>query len=156
MEQMQKLVSGVCMLSLSTGLCSLLRTGKTFERQIHFLLSMLFVIVLIAPFRSLTVPDMTALSLQEESALHTGTLTEETEHMLIEEARRRICTRAGELLTQEGIDWKEVDASVHIDENRCIYISEVSVRCRDAQKAQTLLKSAFGEEVSVYAAEVDG
>lgn len=153
MEQIRELVGGVCMLSLAVGLCSLMGIGKALERQIRFILSLLFLLALILPFKELDIRELGDLSLFAEQEVHAGELTEELNRQMAEETRKQICSSVGQLLTDAGFSWEKVDASVHIDETGCIYISEVHVLCRDARGAEELLQPIFGEEAKIYVEE---
>ncbi len=153
MEQMKTVVIGACMLSLAVGLCHMIKPSRTFEKQVRFLVSMLFVICMVSPFLHLEFSDIPELLAEAEETEQSQALEEELQSQVLASTRTQTEAAIAQLLTAQGIACSEIAVTVHIDETGCISISEVSVTCDDEQKASESLRSALGEEVVLHVAE---
>lgn len=154
MEHLRTVILGACMLSIAVALCNMIRPSRLFERQVRFLISLLFVISLAAPFLQMDYQAALDLMAQAADPPETAALEETMEAQLLEETA--LCSEAAvrALLEQEGIACTETDVKVHIDESDSIYISEVSVMCDNLQRASEILRENLGEEVILHVSQV--
>lgn len=142
------------MLSMAAGLCAMLLPEHVFTKQMRFLLSLLFVTALAAPFCEMKKSGLAISELLDMTEDTMALRTEQLQEECMAQVQNQTESVIEQMLSAEGILCEEVKAIVHMDEENRIYISEVSVQCGDAQRAETLLKSAFGEEVVIDAAEL--
>jgi hypothetical protein len=147
MNQLRTIFITACMLSIAIGICNMLRPARRFERQVRFLVSLLFAIGLGAPLlrMDLRIPP-TALASAQVNA-QTDRLAQDAQEILLEETKR--CTQAAieKLLAENGISCTQLAVQIHIDDEQCISISEVSAVCSDVQRARTILQTHCGKEV---------
>lgn len=155
MNDLKAVLTAACMVSLAVGLCHALKPSHLFERQVRFLISLLFVIGLAGPILTIDWRSAAAIIQNEPAAAENPQLEEELEVQLLQETAVRSETALRELLASNGISCTELDVSVHIDETNCIYISEVSAVCSDAGKTTDILREQLGEGVTIHASEMD-
>jgi hypothetical protein len=88
----------------------------------------------------------TALASAQVNA-QTDRLAQDAQEILLEETKR--CTQAAieKLLAENGISCTQLAVQIHIDDEQCISISEVSAVCSDVQRARTILQTHCGKEV---------
>jgi hypothetical protein len=154
MESLKNVVAGACMLSMAVGICSLIRPSRLLERQVRFLISLLFVASFTAPLLQM---DFSGSLSELSSALRTeqtAGLEDAVEESLLSETRSRAEEALRELLSEAGISVSELSVTVHIDESDSIYLSEVNVTCGDYQKTCEVLQEALGEEVTIRVTEI--
>lgn len=154
MEQLRAAVLAVCMLSAAVGLITLIRPGRVLERQVRFLVSLLFVVSLTAPFLHMEVPSSLGELQAREAQAHADAITAEMEAQMLAQTQMLAADALQELLAAQGITCEEITVQAHIGENGSIYLSEVSVRCDDFAGASGVLTDALGEEVSIRVTEV--
>lgn len=153
MEQVRTIIVTACMLSIAVGICSILRPSKAFDRQVQFLISLLFVIGIAEPLlrTDWRMPPVGVIDVQMQE--QSENLTTEAQNLILAETASQCESALYDLLTQQGITCEEMDVSVHIDEEACIYISEVSAVCSDAEASQAVLREKLGEEVTIHVTE---
>lgn len=154
MEQLKSVLTAACMLSLAIGLCNVIKPSRIFEKQVRFLISLLFVIGLASPLLQIDWQSSPLALAEDLQASQAEKLTQELQTQLLEETAVRTENALLEVLAADGVSCSELDVSVHIDDAQCIYISEVSVVCSDAEKANNILQASFGEEVTVHVTEM--
>ncbi len=154
MEQMKTAVLSACMLSAAVGIISLIRPGKALERQIRFLVSILFVICLAAPVMQIEFPSDLGVFAEEQAQQHEEMLTAGMEEQLLKEVTH--CTEQAliEKLASEGISCTKMKATLYIDEEECIYCSDIEAECDDFAGACAVLEEVLGEEVNIRVTEV--
>ena len=143
LETLKNSVLSVCLLSIAVSVCLLICPDTALQKQVRFLISLLFIISLILPFRNISFLDSLEAIQQERSDTAMQEITEQS----VENALKSV-------LAQNGITCSETDVSVHIDENHCISITDVSVTCDDFQNTVHLLKEILGEEVGIHVTEI--
>lgn len=143
METLQSSVLAVCMLSIAVAVCMLICPNTVLQKQIRFLISLLFVISLALPLKQIEFPDSLEQMQRERSQ---QTVQEVTEHSVEDTLNT--------LLAQNAVLCQELNVTVHIDENYCISITDVSVICDDVQHAVEIMKEVLGEGVEIHAAEI--
>ncbi len=153
MERLREAVLGACMLSTAVGIVSLIRPSRLLDRQIRFLISLLFVICLTVPFVQMDVPDLPEFLSGDHSAEPSEALQNALDTQLTAEAARRAEAVLKEQLTQAGITCTSLHAGVHIAEDGSIYISEVSAECSDLASACRVLEELLGKEVTICVTE---
>lgn len=142
LETIQSSVLAVCMLSIAVSLCLLICPDNALQKQVRFLISLLFVISLILPFKNLTFPDsLEALQI------------EQSDRSALQAAEFSVRNALVSILNQNGISCSEPEITLHIDENHCISISEVRLTCDNYQDAVRLLNQMLGEEVSIHVSQ---
>lgn len=153
MEQMRAAVLSACMLSAAVGICSLIRPGKALERQIRFVISLLFVISLTVPLTQMEVPPELEV-LAEERAVYQEGLDAGLKEALLAETKRRTEEALTEQLAAAGITCTKMEAILYIDETGCIYCSDISAECSDFAGACAILEAILGEGVNICVTEV--
>lgn len=153
MEQLRTIITAACMLSIAVALCNLMKPSKVFERQVRFLISLIFTISLAAPLLRIdwTLPPAELSQMQMDA--QAAQLTQEASRLILTETQQRTQTALRDLLTENGITCPQLEVEIHIDDEQCISISEVSAVCSDAEKARGLLRSNCGEEVTLHVTE---
>ena len=142
---LQSSVLAVCMLSIAISICLLICPDTALQKQVRFLISLLFVISLILPFRNLNFPDsLEAIQI------------EQADYSAQQAAEHAVKDALVSVLTQNGISCSEPEVILHIDENHCISITDVSLTCDDEQNAVTVLQQILGEEVSIHVSQTLG
>lgn len=154
MEQMRASVLSACMLSAAVGICSLIRPGKALERQIRFLISVLFVISLAAPLMQITVPPDLGIMAEERSQAYEAALTAELEEAILAETKLQTERALIAQLTGAGITCTKLEASLYIDEEGCIYCTDIRAECNDFAGACAVLEAVMGEGVNIVVTEV--
>lgn len=154
MEQLRTIITTACLLSIAVGLCSLLRPARQFDKQLRFLISLLFVIGIAAPFLRIDWRMPPSAFAQVQQSEQTQTLSEETEQLILTQTEQKTESTLQAFLTENGIVCSDLHVAVHIDETKRIYISEVSTECSDRQRACELLRTQLGEEVTLHVSEM--
>lgn len=149
MEQLRASVTGVCMLSAAVGICTLILPGKALERQVRFLLSVLFLISIAVPLTQMELPDVSAAAVPQTQAQEYAALDD----AVLRETQTRTEAALRERLTAADIRCEALSAALYMGEDRCIYCSEVQAVCSDPDRAAAILREALGEEVSIRVAE---
>lgn len=147
MEQLRASVTGVCMLSAAVGICTLLRPGKELERQVRFLISVLFLLSIIVPLTQMELPAWTA----EETVQAADSTAFES--ALLRETQTRTEDALRERLTEAGISCEALSVTLYMGEDRCIYCSEVQAVCSEPDSVYTVLREALGEEAVIRVTE---
>ncbi|MBQ9110750.1 MAG: hypothetical protein IJY06_05225 [Oscillospiraceae bacterium] len=154
MQQLKTIITAACMLSIAVGICNVLRPSKLFERQVRFLISLLFTLCLAAPLLRIDwhapLPELAA----GEMEMQADRLRQDAQQLILEETAVRTESALTKLLNENGIACQTVDVQVHIDDEQCIYISEVSTACSDPAQAAGLLRTNLGEEVTLHVTEL--
>jgi len=143
LETLRNSVLSVCLLSIAVSVCLLICPDTALQKQVRFLISLLFIISLILPFKNLSFPDSLEAIQQERS----DTAMQEVTEQSLETALKSV-------LAQNGIHCSETEVAVHIDETHCISITDVNVTCDNFQNAVHLLKEILGEEVAIHVTEI--
>lgn len=151
---MKASILSACMLSAAVGICSLLRPGKMLERQIRLLLSVLFVISLASPLMQIEVPPELTVLAEERLRQREATLRSEMDARVLAEAKPRVEQALTELLAAEGITCTKMEAELYIDEEGCIYCSDIRTECSDFAGACAVLRAAAGEGVNICVTEI--
>ncbi len=154
MEQLKTLITMSCMLSITVGICNILKPSALFERQIRFLISMLFVIGLAAPLVNIEWKLTPITSRENTVNAQTASLTQQAQDLILSQTAAHTETALEELFNLNGIKCSELQVTAHIDEGQCIYISEVSTVCSDSQRACEILRTNLGEEVILRVTEM--
>ncbi len=154
MNALKTILTAACMVSLAVGLCHALKPSHLFEKQVRFLISLLFVIGLVSPILNIDWRSALAFTQEIPAAAENPQLETQLQAQLLEETAARTETALRELLALNGIRCTEMDVSVHIDEMNCICISEVSIVSSDVRKTTDILQEQLGEEVTIHAAEM--
>lgn len=154
MEQLRTIITAACMLSIAVALCNLLKPSRIFERQVRFLISLLFAISLAAPLLRIdwTLPPAELSQMQMDA--QTQQLAQEAQQLILTETKHRTQAALCDILTGNGITCPQLEVEIHIDDEQCISISEVSAVCSDPEKARGLLRSNCGEEVTLHVTEL--
>lgn len=151
---MKASILSACMLSAAVGIVSLLRPGKTLERQIRLLLSVLFVISLAAPLAQIEVPPELPVLAEEQLRQREAELTAEMNERVLAETKPRVEQALKDLLGAEGITCTKMEAELYIDGEGCIYCSDIRAECSDFAKACAILTEAAGEGVNICVTEI--
>ncbi len=153
MEEIKSVIFGACMLSLAVGVCNMVRPSRLFEKQVRFLISLLFVLCLSVPLLQIDYEGIAARLEHADALPEADSLTAAMEQQLLEETA--LCSEAAirTLLEQNGIRCMQAQVSVHIDAAGSISISEVSVTCDDFRSASQLLRQQLGEGVKLCVEE---
>lgn len=154
MEQLRTIITAACMLSIAVGLCNVLKPSKLFERQVRFLISMLFAICLAAPILRIDWRAAPSELARTQMDVQAEQLTQEAQQLVLEETALQTESALRGILEDSGITCPELDVSIHIDDEQCIYISEVSAVCSNAPQAGELLRTNLGEEVTLHVTEL--
>lgn len=143
LETLKSSVLSVCMLSTAVAICMLICPDTALEKQVKFLISLLFMISLAVPLMQLEFPE----SLEEMQQTQAETSALSLTQSCAEEALQL-------LLAQEGITCTELHVSVHIADDQSISITEVSAVCDDYQNACRVLENALEEGTALYVTEI--
>lgn len=154
MEQLRTSVLSICMLSAAVGICSLLKPGKALERQIRFLISVMFVISLAAPLLQIEIPHELSVFCEEQMQVRESEFTAEMDARVLSEAKLRIEQALTEQLAAAGITCTKIEATLYIDSEGCIYCSDIDAECSDFAGACAVLEAALGEGVNISVTEV--
>ncbi len=154
MNEIKAVLTAACMVSLAVGLCHALKPSQLFEKQVRFLISLLFVLGLVSPVLTIDWRTMAAFMQETPAAAENAQLETQLQSQLLEETAVRTETALRELLASNGIRCTEMDVSVHIDETNCICISEVSTVCSGVGRTTDILREQLGGEVTIHAAEM--
>ncbi|MBQ8927088.1 MAG: hypothetical protein IJ055_02290 [Oscillospiraceae bacterium] len=153
MEQLRTSVTSACFLSCAVAIAGMLRPGKRLDGQLRFLFALLFVVSLVSPFLSM---DLTAFPAQALTVQETQTqaLEEAAQAALLRNAENACAQAVTDLLLAQGITCADVHASIHIDEDGRISLTEVEAACSDPAMAVRILRDALGEGVELHAAQL--
>ena len=154
MEQLKTLITMSCLLSITVGICNILKPSNLFERQVRFLISMMFVIGLAASLLNIDWQIVSIAPRENTVNVQTASLTLEAQDLILSQTAARTETALQEIFNQNGIRYSELQASVNIDEGQRIYISEVSTVCSDTRRACEILRTNLGEEVILRVTEM--
>lgn len=154
METLRSAVLCACMLSAAVGMLSMICPGRKLERQMRFLISLLFAVSLAVPIARFELPPELSVLAQEELTAQTQAMDERVRTALIEQTQARAEQALIDALQQRGITCEKLHVSVHFDENNCIYISKVTAQCEDFAGANKALADLLGEEVEVSVTQI--
>ncbi len=143
MGALQNAVLAVSMLSIAVAICLLICPDNTLQKQVKFFISLLFVISLILPFKNITFPE----SLEDIQA-------EQAEQSALQAAENCVKQAVKHILLENQISCSEISVQLHINEQNCISISDVSVTCDNLQNAGKILRQILGEEVSIDVSQI--
>lgn len=138
-------VLGVCLLSVAVGLGLLICPDTALKKQIKFLTALLCIPALLQPLKTIHVPDSLETIQNAQNDQTVQTLTEQAVKQAV-----------SNLLAQHQISCSDLEITLHIDENHCISISEVSLTCDDYQNAVRLLRETFDEGVTLHVSQIMG
>ncbi len=143
LETLKSSVLTVCLLSIAVSVCLFLCPENALRKQVRFLVSLMFLVSLLPAFVRPEFSDIPG-SVQQSQADRTAlALTEQTVKQTL-----------ASVLEQKGISCSEISVSLHIDENHCISISDVSVTCDDFQQTLRTLRELLGEGVNLHVSEI--
>lgn len=154
MEQLKSILTTACMLSLTIGLCNVLKPGLIFDKQLRFLISLLFVLGLASPILSLKNEGFHIAIPENAGQERTQALAEEMQESILYQTGKQTEAALYKLLREKGIVCSELQVRVHIDEGQCIYISEVSAVCDQTEYTCEILRASLGEEVMLHVSEI--
>ncbi len=142
LETLKSSVLTVCLLSIAVSVCLFLCPEHALRRQTRFLVSLLFLLSLLPALPS---PDFSGIpeSVQQSQA-------DQTAMILTEQSVKQTLIS---ILEKKGILCKEISVSLHMDENRCISITDVSVTCDNFQQTLRTLREVLGEGVKLHVSE---
>ncbi len=152
MEHIRESILSACMLSASVGILSLIYPA-VLDRQIKFLMSMLFLVSMITPFIGMEFPTESAIVTAEQIQQGTIRLSDKVQESILQESQKRICEAVTEKLNSAGITCQSVEVELHMNDENCIYCSEVTVECDNFADACRILNALFGEEVKICVTE---
>ncbi len=155
MEHCKAIIIAACMLSLTVGLCNALKPGLIFEKQIRFLISVIFVLGLASPILRLRQDGICMTFSQNVNRLQTQELTEKVYESILETTTVQTESALHDLLSKNGIICTQLTVHVHIDEGQRIYISEVSAECDQPEATCEILRASLGEEVILHVSKMD-
>ena len=142
MAELKTAVVGVCLLSIAVSVCLLICPDSSLRKQVKFLVSLVCIISLISPFRHLQIPSsLDSLQLEHASS---------SVQALTEAAAEKALNVT---LQKSGLSCECLEVSVHVSEDNCISITDVSLICDDPQSAVVLLKDLLGEEVHLHVSQ---
>ena len=142
MAELKTAVVGVCLLSIAVSVCLLICPDSSLRKQVKFLVSLVCIISLISPFRHLQIPSsLDSLQLEHASS---------SVQALTEAAAEKALNVT---LQKSGLSCERLEVSVHVSEDNCISITDVSLICDDPQSAVVLLKDLLGEEVHLHVSQ---
>lgn len=156
MEQLRTIITAACMLSIAVGLCNILKPSKLFERQVRFLISLLFALCLAAPLLRIDWHAAPSELAAVQMEVRADQLRQDAQQLVLEETAARTENALCGILRNNGIVCPNLDAEIHIDDEQRIYISEVSAVCSDPAQAADLLRTNLGEEVTLHVTELAG
>jgi len=136
-------VTGICLLSIAVSVCLLICPDSSMKKQIRFLIALLFILILIRPVREFQIPESLEAIQKTQS--------DQTAQALTEQAVKNTIL---ELLSENQISCSEISVNLHIDENDCISITDVSLTCDDMHNAVRLLREMLSEEVTLHVSEI--
>ncbi len=142
MTELKTAVVGVCLLSVAVSVCLLICPDSSLRKQVKFLISLVCIISLISPFRHLQISSNLESLQLERSSSSVQAFTEAAAEQALNNA-----------LKQSGLSCDRLEASVHVSEDNCISITDVSLTCDDPQTAVMLLKDLLGEEVQLHVSQ---
>ena len=148
MEHFRESILSVCMLSASIGILSLIYPSAL-DRQIKFLMSMLFLVSMITPFVGMEFPTESAIVTAEQIEQGKIRLSDKLQETVLKESEKRICEAVKEKLNSAGIRCDRVEVELHMNDENCIYCSEVKAECDNFADACRILNALFGEEVEI-------
>lgn len=155
MDRFQTIITTACMLSITIGLCNALKPTAIFEKQIRFLISMIFVLCISAPILQLRKGTISFFVPKYNMQIQSAELTEQVHQSILDKTAEQINAALQELLRRNGIICTKLDVRVHIDEGQRIYISEVSAECDQPDHACEILRASLGEEVILHVSQMD-
>ena len=154
MESLKTAVLSACMLGCGAGLVSMISPGKSMERQMHFLVSLLFAVGLMAAFTQFELPSDPGILAQEMLEEQTQAMDERIRTALLEQTKTGTEEAIRRKLEENGIHCTAVEATLHIDADNCIHISKVTVTCDDFAGANALLPDLLGEEAEICVTQI--
>lgn len=155
MDQLKAILTTACLLSLTIGLCNVLKPGVIFEKQIRFIISLIFVLGLVSPILSLKSDGVCVTFAKSSGEVNAQSLTEQMYDEILIITEDKTETALLELLSSNGVECEDLQIQAHIDEGQCIYISEVSVVCDEPQRTCEILRESLGEEVVLHVSQMD-
>lgn len=152
MEALRKIVIIACLLAIAIAIVDMLYPSKKFDKQVHLIFSLIFLIGIITPFLSGSVNfNLSDISTVEQSQNYVE-IQDNVNKQYVSTIESNISCSLSTLLNQNQINIKEISTKVNIAEDNSISISKVNIACNninDNQKILNLIQSEVGQEVNV-------
>lgn len=152
MDALRKIVLIACLLAIAISILDMLYPSKKFDKQVHLIFSIIFLLGITAPIASgkiqLSMPEVNDF---QESTTYTD-MQKNVNVQYKETIEKNISKALNEKLSKNQINIKEISTKVNIADNNSISISEVNIACNsldDNQKILNLIQSEVGQEVNV-------
>lgn len=148
MEELSAVIKSVCIISAAICLLEGITEGTRLKNQMKFLLNMIFVIVIAAPFlrgtATLELPDISRYTEPEYSDAD-----ELYREEMAEQTGLNISTVLRQQLEAAGVKCEDIQTDVNISETNSISISKVTVISSNFAAAEIIIRNSLGEETEV-------
>ncbi len=148
MDGFKSMIRAVCIISAAICLIEQLTSGTRFRNQMKFLLNMIFVMVIAAPFAKGTLefelPDINKYLMPDSS---------ESQEIYHDELERQTSENISAVLMEQinaaGINCTGIEMDINISETNSISISSVTVESDNFEAAAEIIRNSLGAETEV-------
>ena len=152
MDAVRKIVLISCFLAIALSILDMLYPNKKFEKQVHLIFSLVFIIGIITPFLTggiaFAIPDIERMETSQTYSTIQNTVQNEYKSEIEANVNRSLFA----LLQKNQTNAKEISTKINIADDNSISIIEVEVMSDDSgedQKIRTLIQGEIGQEVNV-------
>ena len=152
MDTLSKIVLIACILAIAISILNTLYPSKKFEKQVHLIFSLIFLIGVLTPI----VTGSVQLSIPTANTFDNNQSYQDMQNNINATYKTTIESNISKSLSnrlvQNKINVKEISTKVNIAEDNSISISEVNIACNSLDNNEEILnlvKSEVGQEVNV-------
>ena len=140
-----------CLCGTGISICEMIMPDEKFSKQINFILSIVFVIGIITPFKSLA----DRISSDDISYSNAGyEFSYEGEEMYRRYLEKTICQNIENsiksMLEEKNISCEKVSVSIDISDDYCISISKAGILSNEFEKASEIIRSEISEDCEIW------
>lgn len=151
MESINRIIMTACFCGIGISVCQMIIPDEKFSKQINFILSLVFVIGITAPFR-VFFDEISSDNISYSSAgyeipsdaekMYSEYLTETIESNI----EKSVC----DILNKNDIFCEKADISIDISDDYCISINSAGIASDDFERAYQILRSEMGEDFDIW------
>lgn len=140
-----------CFCGIGISVCEMIMPDEKFSKQINFILSLVFVISIITPFK-LFADKVSDNGISYRSAGYE--FSYEGEEMYDAYLEKTICHNIEEsiisMLEAKNIPCEKVSVSIDISDSYCISISKAGIVSSEFEKASEMIMSEISEDCEIW------
>lgn len=140
---------GVCIAVILCVIINALCPARSMKKTVNFITALFLMVCILVSAENIAKADFSEI-FQNTSGKNTSDFQNTAQNKMLSCAKENIESIAAKTLYEKGIEYKNIDAVMDIDENGCINIDRITIKVSDAQYALSA-KEAIENELSIKA-----